>query len=324
MFDAITIGSATVDVFATIDKKFYDVKVGDKVLITDLKFETGGGGLNAGVGLARMGLKVAFLGKLGHDLNANKIMHELRKENVFFIHTKPSEKATSYSFIETSTKQPDRIIYTHKGASDDLHYSEVPRLKTKWLYMATMLGDSFKTCEYIAGYCKKKEIHIMFNPSTYLAAQGKDYLKHILDATTILVLNRSEARLLLGTKSDHIDFLLASLHKLGPKIVIITDGPRGVHAYKGEYVYFIKPDKIKVISTTGAGDAFASGFLAGYIHHKDIAVALEFGLANAQSVIRYYGAKNRLLNYHQAIDDMHKHKRKVTERKLNLIKKRDK
>jgi len=64
MFDVITIGSATVDVFADISKKFKEVKLGDKVLITDLKFETGGGGLNSAVALKKMGLKTAFLGKI--------------------------------------------------------------------------------------------------------------------------------------------------------------------------------------------------------------------------------------------------------------------
>ena len=64
MFDVITIGSATVDVFASIDKKFSQVKKGDKILITDLMFETGGGGINSAVGLSRLGLKTAFLGKL--------------------------------------------------------------------------------------------------------------------------------------------------------------------------------------------------------------------------------------------------------------------
>lgn len=316
MLDAITIGSATVDVFARIRKRFSDVKKGDKVLISELKFETGGGGVNSAVGLSRMGLNVCFLGKLGHDLHAYKIIHELKKEGVSIIRTKPSDKATSYSFVELSEIDDDRIIYTHKGASDDLEYREVPRLYTKWVYMATMMGKSFKTCEKIAKYCRKNKINLMFNPSSYLAAKGKNYLKKILDAANILVLNKKEAKLLLGTNLDSIDFLLKGLWNLGPNIVIITEGQKGVNAFDGVHAYFIKPNKIKVVSTAGAGDAFASGFLAGTIKHNDIKTALRIGQVNAESVIQYYGAKNRLLNYKDAVRKIKMHKNNISVRKL--------
>jgi sugar/nucleoside kinase (ribokinase family) len=297
LYDVITIGSATVDVFASIDKKFSQVKKGDKILIKDLMFETGGGGVNSAVGLSRLRLKTAFLGKLGHDLNAYKILYELRKEKVSVIKTKPSKKQTSYSFIELSSKEGDRIIYTHKGASDDLEYKEVPKLRTKWVYMATLLGKSFKTGEQIAENIKDKGIGLLFNPSSYLAAKGKKYLRKILNSTTILILNKKEAKLLLGTKSDDVLFMLGSLQKLGPKIVVITDGAKGVHAFDMVKGYYIKPHNIKVVNTAGAGDAFASGFLAGIIKYDDIKTGLRFGLANAESVIKYHGAKNKLLTY---------------------------
>ena len=316
MLDAITIGSATVDVFARINKKFSEVKKGDKVLISELKFETGGGGLNAAVGLSRMGLDVCFLGKLGHDLHAYKILHELKKEGISIIRTAPSNKATSYSFVELSEKDDDRIIYTHKGASDDLEYKEVPKLFTKWVYMATMMGRSFQTCEKIAKYCRKNKINLMFNPSSYLAAKGKRYLKKILDATTVLVLNKKEAKLLLNSNIDSIDFLLKSLWNLGPNIVLITEGSKGVNAFDGVHAYFIKPNKIRAVSTAGAGDAFASGFLAGTIKHNDIKTALRIGQANAESVIQYYGAKNRLLNYKDAIKNINRNKNTILVRKI--------
>ena len=82
MVDVITIGSATVDAFIDISKSVKKVKLGDKVLIDNLDIEVGGGGINSAVALRRMGLSVAFLGKIGHDHNAFKILHELKKEKV--------------------------------------------------------------------------------------------------------------------------------------------------------------------------------------------------------------------------------------------------
>jgi len=143
-----------------VSKKLKDCKLGEKVLIEQIKFETGGGGVNAAVGLSRMGLKTAFLGKIGHDHNAFKVLYELKKENVKVIKTRPSDYPTSYSVVMKSKKEKDRILFTYKGASDHLCYSEIKKseLNTKWIYMATMLNESFKTTKEIAKYAKKNMI----------------------------------------------------------------------------------------------------------------------------------------------------------------------
>ena len=146
MYDVITIGSATVDVFAVIPQKFKQIKLGDKVLIEGIAFETGGGGINSAVALSRMGLRTAFLGKLGHDYNAFKILHELKKEKVKFIKTSPSEYPTSYSFILNSRQEKDRVLFAYKGASDYLSYNEFSKseLNTKWIYKQNPQTQSIK------------------------------------------------------------------------------------------------------------------------------------------------------------------------------------
>ena len=190
-----------------------------------------------------------------------------------------------------------------KGASDYLKWNDVPKkqLKTKWIYMATMLGESSNTCKKITAYAKKNNIKLLFNPSTYLAEKGKNYLRPILSCANILILNKKEAKLLLKTKTDNIKKILEALLNLGLGIVVVTEGKKGVHAYDGKIIYFIEAPKVKrVVSTTGAGDAFASGFLAGIIKKQDVEHALKIGNANAGSVIQYYGTKNKLLSYAQA------------------------
>jgi ribokinase len=303
MYDVITMGSATVDLFAVISKRLTEPKPGDKVLIEKVDFEIGGGGVNSAVAFSRMGLKTAFLGKVSHDYNGVNVILELKKEKVEFIHLKPSNLPTSLSFILMSKKQKDRILYTYKGASDDLNPKEIDLSKlkkTKWLYMATLLGEAFKTAKKTAIFAKKNNIPLMFNPSSYLAAKGKEALSIILKSAAILVLNKSEAKLVLRTKTNDIKDLLKQLKKTGPNIVIITDGPRGVHAFDGNKIYYQPAYKVNVVSVTGAGDAFASGFLAGTIKGDDIRTSLKLGAANAASVIKYYGTKNKLLSYNQA------------------------
>lgn len=317
MYDVITIGSSTVDIYGIVDKGYNEIKKGDKVLVSKLDIEIGGGGVNSAVGLRRMGLRTAFLGKLGKDHNALLVKDELKKEKIDIIDIKPSQELTSYSFILVSKKQGDRIIYTYKGASDHLKYNEISlnKIKTRWIYMATMMKESFKTCENIAKFAKQKGIFILFNPSTYLAAKGKQYLKNILRNSEAIVLNKSEAKLLLGTKSEDIIFIVKELYKLGPKIIAVTEGAKNLHAYDGECLYTLKPYKVKVVSTAGAGDAFTSGFLAGIIHKNNFRHALELGMANAASVLKYYGTKNKLLKYNEALKFMEKHKGGFTSKK---------
>ena len=82
-----------------------------------------------------------------------------------------------------------------------------------------------------------------------------------------------------------------------PGIVVITDERRAVYCYDSstKKTYSIVPKKLKVIGKTGAGDAFASGFIAGLIKNKSIEYSLKLGVRESASVIKYIGAKNRLL-----------------------------
>jgi ribokinase len=326
MYDVITVGSNTVDVFARTKFseliKIMDTKgerdllaypTGSKILIEELNFTTGGGGTNTAVSFARLGHKVAYLGKMGKDENADFIINSLKKEKVDLIVSR-GEGYPGYSVILDSLEH-DRTILTFKGCNDDLKFSEIPlkKLKTKWFYFSSMMNESFKTLEKLIKYAKKHNIKIAFNPSSYLAEKGKDYLKDVLSNTDILILNRYEAKLLVGLSS--IENMLKSLRELGPKIAVITRGKKGVFAFDGEYFYEGKPNKIKVVETTGAGDAFASSFLSGIIKKNDVGFAIKLGMTNAESVITYHGAKNKLLKYKDALQILKKRPIKVKKKK---------
>ena len=314
MYDVICIGSATFDMFVKSAIKFSDAKPGDKVLLEHIEHSVGGGGINSSVALLKMGLKTAFLGKLGNDEYSMMIEKELAAQKVGIINKKKDDKLySSYSVILSSALENDRIVYAYKGASDNLLIKDfkLSDLKSKWIYMATMMGESFKTCEKIAKYAKKNDIKILFNPSLYLAKKGARYLKNILANTTILVLNFEEAQALTGSKTDNDVELARKLTKLGPKIVAITEGKKGVYAYDGHCRHSLDAFDVKVVSTLGAGDAFTSGFLAGIIKTGDLSISLEMGMANAASVIQKYGARANLLTYKGALDFLHKRKEKV-------------
>ena len=306
--DVICVGSATVDTFMEVNRKVSQVKLGDKVLINNFERHSGGGATNSAAALKKMGLKVKVLSKLGKDHDAEFIEKEMKKFGVKNICLKKSKKGTDAATIVSSKLEKDRVIYVHKGASLDLKISDfnIKQLNGRWIYLASLMDKSWQTANKIAKYSCEHKINLLFNPSLYLARKGKKYLQPVLEATDVLVLNKKEAEVLLGTKGNPRKLLLG-LSKLGPKIVAITNGAKTLHAYNGKF-YSSPPPKIKVVNTAGSGDAFTAGFLAGIIRKKPFSESIKQGQAQASSVIQYIGTKNKLLNMEEVKRFIKKHK----------------
>ncbi|MDD5700207.1 MAG: carbohydrate kinase family protein [Candidatus Nanoarchaeia archaeon] len=300
MFDIITFGSAVVDIFVDTDmaekKGNICYSIGSKVLIKNLKFNIGGGGTNTAVAFSRLGFKTGYIGKLDNDFGGNKILDLLRKEKVGFLGkiAAHANEFGGYSIILDS-KENDRTVLTYKGLNDSIKISDLSlkQIQTRWLYLSSLLEDSFATQKTLANGLYKNGTKIAFNPSEY-AIKVLD-LMPILKITEILILNKEEAELLCRKNRVHEKDLLKGLHSLGPRIVVITNKDKEVLAYDGERKYFLVPHKIKVKERTGAGDAFASGFVAGQMAGKSIEDSLNLGLQESESVIRHQGAKIGLI-----------------------------
>jgi len=301
VYDIITVGSATIDIFLRTKSKDVEVEeihhhkdicmpIGAKILVNDLYTDTGGGGTNCAVAFSRMGLKTGWIGKIGDDLNSKTVLAQMKGEKVDFLGGK-EKGSTGLSVILTGFDK-NRTILAYKGMNDTLKFSEVKKAKTKWYYMSSMRGQSWKTAIKLAKEAKKKNTPIAFNPSLYTAKEGIRKLRPILDAAKILILNKEEAQALSGKKEGYLE----KLQTLVP-LVVVTDGNKGAIAYNGITKYKLIMPKQKVIETTGAGDSFAAGFVASVIKGKDIPTAMINGYKQASSVIQHYGAKNKLLKW---------------------------
>jgi ribokinase len=308
MFDVICIGSATVDVFAKnkgdiikiiTEKGESDIlafPAGSKVLMEEPIYCTGGGGTNVAVGLRRLGLKVSFLGKIGPYQNGQRIIQNLKKERVdisLILKTKKRGLHTGFSII-LENHEKDRAILAYKGANNDIRKDEIKtsRLKTKWLYFGSLMEKSLETLEYISEWAKNNNIQILFNPSSYITNKGIGYIKNIVRNTTVLVCNKEEGQSLSG--KTEISDIISEIHSYGPSIVAITDGKKGAYISECNTILKGKPMDKKVIDTTGAGDAFCTGLLAGLIT-KDLKTGLQYGLVNGAAVVTKMGAKDGLL-----------------------------
>ena len=92
--------------------------------------------------------------------------------------------------------------------------------------------------------------------------------------------------------------MLGEIHANGPKIVLITDGPRGSFMLDGEHFYFMPqyPDPRPPVERTGCGDAFSATFVAALMFGKSPLEALVWAPVNPMSVIQYVGSREGLLN----------------------------
>jgi len=291
-FDVVCFGSAVVDAFVETDTKEANkslvISYDSKQLMKGLSFYIGGGGTNVAVAFSRLGLKTGYIGEVGNDSNGKKILDLLKKENVAFLGKKAKGKTSGFSVILINKNKQHRSVLTYKGINDKISERDVKKFDAKWLYLSSMMKKSFQTQLKLARKCKKNGVKIAYNPSEYLIK--KVNVKPLLSLCDVVIMNKEEAGLL--TKSGD---KLKSIYNMGPKIVVITDDKKIVKCYDGKKIYSINPPNVKVVDKTGAGDAFAAGFVSGLIKEKPIEFCLKLGIKEATSEIKYIGVKNNLL-----------------------------
>ena len=294
-FDVVTFGSGVVDVFASTgigeSKGKLDLEVGSKYLIDGLRFDVGGGGTNVAVALKRFGLKVGCICGVGTDANGREVLRCLKTEKVKFLGN-VGKGSTGYSMIVDSKKN-NRTILTYKGESNEVGIGDVGKFKSKWLYYSSLLGKSFIAQKKLAARFVGDGGKLALNPSSY--SIEKQDIRGLLKLSYVLILNKEEAAMLAKRycKTRKKIGVLEKLRSLGPRVVVVTDKDKKVSAFDGEEVYSIVPHKgKKVVERTGAGDAFAAGFVGGLIAGYDIERCLKLGVEESEAVLGHFGAKN--------------------------------
>ncbi|MGH7237525.1 MAG: carbohydrate kinase family protein, partial [Candidatus Saccharimonadales bacterium] len=126
---------------------------------------------------------------------------------------------------------------------------------------------------------------------------GVERLKRIYQRSEVIILNREEAVTVGGGNHEDVHDLINKLHELGPKIVVVTDGPDGAYASDGDnrFKMPLYPDPAPPVDRTGAGDAFASTFVAALAQGNTIDGALQRAPINSMSVCQKVGAQAGLL-----------------------------
>lgn len=265
----------------------------DKVEI----LEAVGNAPNASVSFARLGLNSSLVANVGGDMHGRDMISSLHRQGVDtrFVRINPDKKS-NYHYV-LWYKEERTILIKHEDY--DYHWphlkdSEIPR----WVYFSSISENALDfhddLVEWLVRY---PDVKLAFQPGTFQIKVGAERLAAVYRQTEVLVLNREEAVQVTGGDYDDIHDLFNKIHAIGPRVVCITDGPAGAYASDGDnrFKMPLYPDPAPPLERTGAGDAFASTFVAALIKGNTIEGALQWGPINSMNVVQNIGAQNGLL-----------------------------
>jgi len=216
---------------------------------------------NAAVAAARLGLKSGLYSNLGDDENGKSCLASLKKDRVntdyVAVH---AGQPTNYHYVLWYEDERTILIKHEK------YDYKLPSLgNPKWIYLSSVGESGASLHDDLAKYLEdKKEIKFAFQPGTFQISLGYERLKKIYERTSVFFCNVEEAKKILKTEETDISRLSAKLKELGPEIVVITDGQKGAYLRYEKEVFFMPPypDPLPPYDRTGAGDAYASTFVA--------------------------------------------------------------
>ena len=301
--DLISIGDTQHDVFLELEEeikilddrktkmKYLGLVYAEKIPVKKFTSVLAvGNSANVAIGSSRLGLKTAFYTVLGSDIIGKEELAVFQKEKVF-----PDyivwDKQHGSNFSAVLNYRAERTILVHHERRTYV----LPQLApAKYIYMSSMGLGFEKIHTSLIRYIKKHDVNMGFNPGSFQMKAGLKKLAPIVRSSTVFFVNREEAETLLKKRGE-IKQLLRSLRLLGPKIVVITDGPKGSYSFDGSQFLFLPIFPARVVERTGTGDAYSTGFLTGLAHGKSVKEAMRWGTINSASVLEHIGAREGLL-----------------------------
>lgn len=339
---ALCIGGAMIDTIAIVDseriermrmtnadKDFLLIEEGRKVEAHEISTHVGGGAVNAAVAMARQGLDVSVLVKLGRDPRAETVFNVLMAEGVSTRWTVRDGRAPTGASVMLSSHDRNAAIFTFRGANTLL---EVADLKAEafavdLVYVSSLSNESADAFPAIVAQARAAGARVATNPGIrQLASRGGALQQHLKDID-ILAINAAEAGAMvpglvarfgegraalaqdMGTQAPRLVQLgfssgthdmsfasfFAAMRNLGTRYTVVTDGRHGAYVGTAEAIFHCPSLEARVAGTAGAGDAFNSTFAAQIASGAAPGEALRAGIINASSVVGYIDTQSGLL-----------------------------
>ena len=288
--DVIGFGALNVDKLYRVNRI---VGAGEESFITGYGETPGGSAANTIVGLARLGIKVGYIGKLANDREGEIQLKSLREETIDFTNVIISEKGKSGTVMGFVDEHGERALYVNPGVNDTIKFNEIDEAyikNTKFLHFTSFVGEKpFNVQQKIIKTLS--EVKLSFDPGELYMRKGFTALKPFIKKSYVLFPNERELKMLTGK-----DFEMGAkfLLKNGAQLVAVKLGKKGCYVTDGREKYLIGAYNVKVVDTTGAGDAYCAGFLYGLVMGKDLYTCGKLGNFIASCKIQKKGSREGL------------------------------
>lgn len=282
-----------------VDRIYYVDDIPEKdeeSFVTGIEVHAGGSAANTVVGISRLGLKSGMIGKTGEDSDGDFIINELRKEDVDVTGIVRSEGRSGNAIILVD-KSGNRAIIVDSGVNDELRFEEIDPdyiSRFKMIHLTSFVcresQESFKSQTRIA---KEFDTDISFDPGMIYAKKGFRSIREIIKRTKIFMPNRAEIELL--TEEKYREGARTVLDA-GAEIVVVKLGEDGCYITDGDSEIRVPAFPVKIVDTTGAGDAFNAGFIFAYLKGMELEKCGKIGNLVAACCIQHRGARRGLPN----------------------------
>jgi ribokinase len=291
-FDVVGFGALNVDKLFKVNKI---AAAEEESFIENCVEACGGSAANTAVALARLGCKVGFIGKIGNDKEGDLLLKDFRREGVDAGGVIRAKRGRSGSVMGFVDKDGARALCIDSGVNDAIKLSEVDAgyaLQVQFLHLTSFVGEtSFQTQKKLLA-ALPESVKVSFDPGVLYARRGLAQLEPIIRRSYVLMPNAVELKLLTGEK-DYRKGADALIGK-GVKIVTVKLGDDGCYVTDGREQHLIEAYKVKVVDTTGAGDAFCAGFLYGLLKGKNLYECGKLGNFVASRCTTKMGARTGL------------------------------
>jgi ribokinase len=261
---------------------------GEEIVIKSFNESAGGSAANTIAALSRLGVDCGFIGNVGDDTEGERIIGAFREEGVDTsgIIKVPGISGTVLAFIDS---EGERTMYVDSGVNHDLRLDDISfdyLNNSENIHISSFAGDtSQKTIKSMPAHLKN--VRISFAPG-FMSWRGTEFLQPILDKSTVLFLNEKEAEAL--TKG-HVNEAGPVLMGEGVEKVVITLGAEGCLLSNKDGVQKVGVESVRARDTTGAGDAFAAGFLYGELRGHNDLDSVKIGNFVASRCVQQIGAR---------------------------------
>jgi sugar/nucleoside kinase (ribokinase family) len=311
-FDAVAIGNALVDVLATVDEKFLvdeQLVKGSMMLVdsvrsqhlyscvTEVTESSGGSVANTAYGLASLGGRAGFIGKIADDKLGATFITDMNSIGVGFFPGKTSITEPTGRCIIVVTPDGQRTMSTFLGAAALLESSDISQdavVAGAVLFLEGYLFDrdeakqAFRTAAAYAHTAGRK-VSLTLSDSFCVDRHRDDFLALISDDIDVLFSN--ELELLSLYQTDSFDAALQLLRQ-DCEFAAVTREKKGSIVVNGHDLVHIKAEPVKqVVDATGAGDMYAAGFLYGFTRGKSIEECGRIASIAASEVITHVGPR---------------------------------